>query len=65
MLDKAYLLRLHQYLCQHTEILGVIVFDYETFYPIAFYQSLTGCYVICVSNRGELIKLLGCPPYEG
>lgn len=62
MLDKAYLLRLHQYLRQHIKFLEIFAFDYEIFYPIAFYQSLTSCYVIRVSNRGELIKLLGCPP---
>ena len=36
-----------------------IYFDYETFSPIAFYQSLISRHVIRVSNRSELIKLLG------
>jgi hypothetical protein len=36
-----------------------LLFDYEPFCPIAFYQSLTRLLAIRVSNRSKLIKLLG------
>lgn len=63
MLDKAYLLRTHQF--QLVNIFVSEKSDYETFCPIGFYQSLSYDYMNKFSIQGKLIKLLEIPESSG